>query len=182
MRLTKKLREQIKDAIMADTNFDARYKELKTFYTSLLRNILKDSIPKEFYEATKNLPPEWFPHKSRLPLRAPWSDGVTNGEFDIEPLKIPQSYLSHGIADTHPTVREYSDKWKKLTDEHTEMDSKITTLLKSYTLSEKLVKDFPQFEKYIPKSDESFPVSVDKCDILATMSKAGLKIDSGELQ
>ena len=181
MRLTKKLREQIEDAIMADTNFDARYKELKTFYTLLLRNMFEDSIPKEFYEATKNLPSEWFMHCSLIPLVAPWSRGPTNGKFDIEPLKIPRSHLSHGIADSHPTVREYSDKWGKIDEERAEMYSKITTLLGSYSSSEKLIKDFPQFEKYVSKSEMSFPVAVDKCDILATMSKAGLKINSGEL-
>lgn len=181
MRLTKKLREQIKDAIMADTNFKDRHKELKAFYTLLLRDIFKDSIPKEFYEATKNLPSEWFPHQSLIPLRAPWSREPTNGEFDIEPLKIPQSYLSHGISDAHPTVREYSDKWDKIGKERIEMNSKITTLLNSYSSSEKLIKDFPQFEKYVSKSETSFPVSINKCDILATMTKAGLKLDSGEL-
>ena len=181
MRLTKKLREQIKDAIMADTNFEARHKELKTFYTSLLRSMLKDTMPKEFYEATKNLPPEWFLHQASISLCAPWSRGPTNGKFDIEPLKIPRSHLSHGIAENHPTVQEYSDKWGKIDEERAEMYSKITTLLNSYSSSEKLIKDFPQFEKYVSKSEMSFPVAVDKCDILATMSKAGLKINSGEL-
>ena len=184
MKLTKALRHQILLSVLGATNFEERKAAIIKESNDLMRELLRAALPENFEESVKNLPPEWFSRVTQwYPDNNPASeleymkveyDESTNRSSYKNCLTFP--YLVSPFGSPKVNTKPLDPLYKKagsLLNEYFETKKQLRDLLLGFTTTDKLLAACPEFERHVPYSSKSYPLTVSVIPTFVALKKAG---------
>lgn len=191
-RLTKQLRSEIASAVYKASKLPAELKELEKMPLAKFKEILLASRPREFVDMIQGLPKEWFhAEQSTWGHRRYRDDGSTHymaesqiGKFSNIGLTLDDPVLvpKEGCSDYNAAIGqwmydEYRPQYMNWAKRREELFAATMGVLNSYRTVEKLLKDAPEFEQFIPKNSVTYPVpAVPISNALAVFMSAGIEL------
>jgi hypothetical protein len=178
MRLTKAIKKEIVFRVLEASDFGTRFKAVRDKHIPLLREYVMSQQPEGFYEATKNLPSEWFRHIATISLMSPYAQEPTFGHYECEPFRVPvAAFLRVGIPDNHPLVRAYSNEYRTIVEAQNMLKTTLERQLSAYTTTIKLLKDLPELKKFVPEEPKKYAVTANKTELLSALKAAAVKTE-----
>lgn len=178
-RLTKALKEEIVEAVYKASSLPTHEKELNEQLSAAVREALLDELPENFLEVTKNLPPEWFRQVGNYYLH--YSTRVVPGHIVIDPpLLCPAQIHPELPSEVRNALYErFQEQFEAFVRDRAELNTTTWARLNSYRTTEKLLKDVPEMEKFIPKSFVNYPPpAVPVSNILAKFMQMGVVLQA----
>ena len=191
IRLTKQLRDEIASAVYKASKLPAELKELEKMPPAKFKEILQASIPADFTAMIQGKPKEWF-HAEQSTWdhrryhegeRARYMGEDQIGDFSNSGLTLDDPVLvpKVGCTDYDGAIgqwmyEEYRPQYMAWAKRRDELSAATMGVLNSYRTVEKLLKDAPEFEQFIPKNSDTYPVpAVPISNALAVFMSAGIE-------
>lgn len=191
-RLTKQLRAEIAGAVYKASKLPTELKELEKLPLTKFKEILLASIPADFVVMAEGKPKEWFHAEQSCGAHRRYRDGDNThymGENQIgkfssgwltldDPILIPKE----GCTDYSSAIGqwmyvEYRPQYMAWAKRRDELNAATMGVLNSYRTVEKLLKDAPEFEQFVPKNSVTYPVpAVPISNALAVFMSAGVEL------
>lgn len=191
-RLTKQLRIEIANAVYKASKLPAELKELEKMPLAKFKEILLASRPADFVIMTQGKPKEWFHAEQSCWSHRRYRDGGSTrymtegqiGKFSNEGLTLDDPILTpkEGCTDYGGAIgqwmyEEYRPQYMAWAKRRDELNAATMGVLNSYRTVEKLLKDAPEFEQFIPKNSVTYPVpAVPISNALAVFMSAGIEL------
>lgn len=188
-RMTNDRRSQISHKIYKATSLPGRLEENEKQIVKLIANWYKALVPKDFVEATKSLPKEWFQHTATIHCQAgtnPYSPDInSNSEWSSiisldDPIKVPVSMerckFTRDDAKRMPHLLELLAERVDLFKQEKAVKENLRLTLNAYNTVEKLIKDFPEFEKHCDVPAKEYPIAVNTAATSLLLMKAGFDV------
>lgn len=198
--LTKKMRQEILEKVVAATKIPKMKADLKKQTESACREYARSLLPADFVPKTKGLPKEWFRHVANIEFGENCDPTELMKPFDsrrnswrttvsIEPIAIPahleiKTIFQEKLVDGEirnpipawlkPLLKEAESIFEK---EH-EFRMQMHNTLVSFTTVEKMLEQLPKLKRHVTVPEKSYPVAVDIKKISKAMSSIGF--DTGE--
>ena len=193
-RLTKQLCAEIADAVYKASKLPTELKELEKLPLTKFKEILLASRPREFVDMIQGMPKEWFHaeqstwahlryhNDSGEHLHTMYTDEI--GKFASSSLTLDDPVLIPKKGCTNYTIsigqwmyEEYRPQYMAWAKRRDELNAATMGVLNSYRTVEKLLKDAPEFEQFIPKNSATYPVpAVPISNALAVFMSAGVEL------
>lgn len=191
-RLTKQLRSEIASAVYKASKLPEELKQLEKMPLIKFKEILLASRPAGFVTMTEGKPKEWFCAEQSTWTHRRYRDGDSThymGEHQIgnfsnsgltldDPVLIPKEGCSdYNAAIGQWMYDEYRPQYMYWAKRRAELLEATMGVLNSYRTVEKLLKDAPEFEQFIPKNSITYPVpAVPISNALAIFMSAGIEL------
>jgi len=173
-RLTKALREEITNSIMAATNFEDRLTKARQKYLPLIREKLITTLPEGFWEATKGMPAEWFEH--RVLIDVDFSNYLYQRGKDFkttEPIRVPTNRKDFGLFANDPLLNEYAELVKTIDEQRDEARAQVESFLLSCRNTDQIVERMPEFERHVPKNGKTYAIVATTANLASALFAAG---------
>lgn len=171
MRLTEKLRSEIKRKVINSTTLNVEFDELVKKESELVREIVESQIPPEFKKLAKKGDSGWF----RILTSVRVDNSVSAVRYwssftyvSFTPINIPMNFNFCRITES-PVFKE-AVEWK---DKYDKIERELSAVLKSYKTIKALVKDHPYIEKHIPKTEVNYPLVCDPLKLPNLLQSVG---------
>lgn len=190
IRLTKQMREDIRDRVMAATTLPVTRKEIEEATKKYLSRWLSEQIPKAFRDFTKSAPKSWFMMANLARVQNGVSplyilmSGVPNSDYSSR--YISNVYLDDPVAKpadfSVPCISIETASQELLVlvaqatalhAQYTETKAKVEATLNGFTTLDKLIREVPEFEKHCTGYKPNYAVVVDSANTLSALFKAG---------
>ena len=189
-RLTKQLRSEIADAIYEASKLPAEMEEMIKGAKTKAKECVMDSWPVGFEHAIRTFPKEWFgvvasvyasyaqgPDGNKVYLRNFDLDELQKRVYFDDPIPFPisgggdyaKAYAQWLYDDCRPRYQDWIKRYN-------ELFTVANGVLNSYRTVEKLLKDVPEMEQFIPKCSVAYPVpAIPISNALTTFLSAGIE-------
>ena len=189
-RLTKQLRSEIADAIYEASKLPAEMEEMIKEAKTKAKECVMDSWPVGFEHAIRTFPKEWFGVVSSVYAsyaQGPDGNKVYLRNFDLDELQKrvyfddPIPFPISGGGDYAKAYAQwlYDDccpRYQDWTGRRCKLYAAANGVLNSYRTVEKLLKDVPEMEQFIPKCSVAYPVpAIPISNALTTFLSAGIE-------
>lgn len=191
-RLTKQLRAEIADAVYKASKLPGELKELEKLPLAKFKEFLLASRPADFVAIIQGKPKEWFHAEQSTWAHRRYRDGDSThymgenqiGKFSNEGLTLDDPVLipNEGCSDYNAAIgqwmyEEYRPQYMAWAKRREELFAATMGVLNSYRTVEKLLKDAPEFEQFVPKNSVTYPVpAVPISNALAVFMSAGVEL------
>lgn len=190
MKLTNALRSEIIENIVKATDLPDLKAELKKSMDKFANEYARSFLDKKFIAATAQLPRNWFStvcsiniHPDHLPTDiAKYRDENENRsrwsvDYPIESFAAPMCMRITSIYKTEDVpaklVPLIADA-RAISEREKTMRTTLKATLAAFNTVEKLVNDFPEFERHCPKQTvKSYPVAVNTQPVIDMLVAAG---------
>lgn len=190
MKLTNVLRSEIIENIIKATDLPDLKAVLKKNLDKFANEYARSFVDKKFTAATANMPRDWFRtvasisiHPDHLPTEiAKYRDEEQRGsrwmvDYPVEAFPAPMSLKVTAIYKTDDVPVKLApliEDAKAISERETKMRTTLNATLNSFTTVEKMVADFPEFERHCPKPPaKSYPVAVNTKPVIDMLVAAG---------
>lgn len=191
-RLTKQLRTEIADAVYKASKLPEELKELEKMPLAKFKELLLASRPADFVTMIQGKPKEWFHAEQSCWAHRHCLEGECRrymteyqiGKFSNEGLTLDDPVLvpKKGCTDYESALgqwmyEEYRPQYMAWAKRREELFAATMGVLNSYRTAEKLLKDAPEFEQFVPKNSVTYPVpAVPISNALAVFMSAGIEL------
>ena len=193
-RLTKQLRSEIASAVYKASSLPAELERLEALPPAKLKEILQASRPREFVYMIQGMPKEWFHAEQSVwghqryrndsgeHLDTMYTDEIgkfANGGLTLDdPVLIPKKGCTdYTISIGQWMYEQYRPQYMAWAKRRDELNAATMGVLNSYRTVEKLLKDAPEFEQFIPKNSVAYPVpAVPISNALTVFMSAGIEL------
>lgn len=193
MKLTKEARAQIVENIVGATDLPDLKEALKKSMDKFANEYARSFIDKKFIAATANLPREWFrtvvsfsisPEYDPVRITRYVPPGVPKERWMIDypveafhapmNINIPSIYKKADPENVPAKLRPLIAEANAISEREHEMRRTLEATLVSFTTVEKLIADFPEFERHCPKPPtKTYPVAVNTQPVIDMLVAAG---------
>lgn len=199
--LSKALREQIEDSVIAATHIPAKKKAVIASTKAAVREALRLRLPEGFEAATAHLPPEWFDgtdltyiadavnpesilYYSRDASNMVRYHGGSSHYLGFETLHHPRS-KAPWLRSQHDPEQPVEPTWdrvlaaqiteaEKLHKKECEMRAELRAVLHSVNSVEKLIEKMPSLARHVPPAPgKAMPLVVSTAKAESLLKKAG---------
>lgn len=186
-RLTKAMREEILNSVLAATDFEKKKKDILQRAGQVARKELLKLVPKEFTAMIEGHPQEWFLHDTSVHLGRDYAPEQAFNEsanywygcdLAFEPIPHPC-----GIAMEIPEEQQaklftpFRKEAEKLMEKQEKLRSDMRTFLLSCSTVEKVLEQMPELKPHIPEKAEFFAPTVNTNNLLSQLMKSGFVVE-----
>ncbi len=187
MRLTKAIRESIKDIVINKT-FEKREIALAKRKSELFRQIINSLLPKNFAAACADKRKTWFPGVTRIEIRVNeggpgWEKYSFSGDAILVPFYLVDDYphwkIERKFDELSPSIEirtkvaKHLQTQKKLESDKQQLEKEISKILLSATTVKKLKEIWPEVETYykFPEPTKNLPMVISSDDLNQTIEQ-----------
>lgn len=191
--LTKDIREQIVQSVLAGTWIPEKKAAILKSTGEAIREVWRKYLPEGFEAATATLPPAWFPKESveylscavnpDLIMQPTNSRGekCSSSNFSVPPLAVPENfrpeYRYNGVGHIPfwsealaPQIKEA----QKLRAAQDKLEEELRGFLYSVKTYKQVLEKMPELERHLPKpAAKPMPVATSTAPLLSTLAKLG---------
>lgn len=191
-RLTNSLRQKIAAKIFNATTLPNQLMTNTNALKKIYKNWFISKLPKDFKQATKSFPKEWFHQANRIEITRGMSTynpnieeiekyNYTDSVYFEDPVSVPYSFRCPSFKKTDldklPELLPLLAERVILLKAEKDTKKELETTLNAYTTVTKLIKDFPEFAKHCPDAPTtSYPIAVNPDKVVHALMKVGFDI------